>query len=708
MFAPIMQGPPILIQDQMPQVMKRKRENEDLSSLRLEAPPMKRRTAETVTHVQVPTSGIQGLDVSRKDDREKGNEEHHVVSGSERREHPRNLEEELGQGSAHTSGKSGDDVNAGSHAGNSKPGVPIQSTNSVNTADLHQVIEAQFSLEILLKHKELRLIDQEFGKCQAALEQLRRCQMIPFPAISSHFEDMSTASHGSGPLLQDNKPYAPPWGVANGPYSRHYQRWLIPDPLFGDPAIVSAQAVPHAGKTLPARPMRGSKTENHNINSTPRPQRGSNNNALAALPHGYPEPKEQKGPMIVKRKADGKMVKLVCLDCRRSNFNSVQGFVNHCRIAHSRHFLDHQKAIEACGEEIDVDVDAEVGEMNNASSQAAASVGLVHPLIRSSGHLARATLNASSISPIGTPTQHKKSSTSVAPHKQTAKLGHHQTMHAPLQQASSTPTTSTPPVPSEPLIPSPQAPHLSALFARIGRGGNLNDIVNQAQTKPEIDLSAVSDEEDDENGDDVSLETPQEPQSRSTRGVLRGGYYSSQRGKSPMTPEEATPRPSISDGSEKPPHSFTFDVQHTYPFSYHAHDGRDHTEMSMLGHDSSPFNLSPNTTEAHTAPSLVSDDGDYDGTHSESEGPDSAEIDDEEDHFIRTEVLDHDDMDLAEDSSAHHHIGLGGKPHHPSGRRPSQLRAPLELHTGGEDQRHVGYASPARRVRRDSEFRDAK
>src|SRR5208282_692912 len=50
---------------------------------------------------------------------------------------------------------------------------------AVSLDTLRDAIESQLSLEILLKHDELRLINQEMAKCQIALEQLRRCHLIP-------------------------------------------------------------------------------------------------------------------------------------------------------------------------------------------------------------------------------------------------------------------------------------------------------------------------------------------------------------------------------------------------------------------------------------------------------------------------------------------------------------------------------------------------
>lgn len=68
---------------------------------------------------------------------------------------------------------------------------------------------------------------------------------------------------------------------------------------------------------------------------------------------------------FVCRTSDGKMVKLVCLDCRRSNFHGAKGFFLHCHFAHSQQFPTPDAAIEASGEEVDMNLDMEIDmEMN--------------------------------------------------------------------------------------------------------------------------------------------------------------------------------------------------------------------------------------------------------------------------------------------------------------------------------------------------------
>ncbi|KAJ5494660.1 hypothetical protein N7463_010747 [Penicillium fimorum] len=249
---------------------------------------------------------------------------------------------------------------------------------------LRETITAQLSLEVLLKHNELRLIDQEIAKCQVALEQLRRCGEIPYPGsrVAGVSSDVSSGT-GASVLAPGNGP-APmspaPWGVTEGPYARHYARWLLPDPRFDGGDVDSGML---ANSLVEGRSTRGNPGEMGMLAGKSRPQRGSTGAKHTALSTGYPVVKEKSGPMLIRRKSDGVLVKLVCLDCRRDNFSSTQGFINHCRIAHNRNFASHDAAAMACGQSVQVD-DAGIVVGGSAEPTANATTpGYVHPLIRS-------------------------------------------------------------------------------------------------------------------------------------------------------------------------------------------------------------------------------------------------------------------------------------------------------------------------------------
>ncbi|KAF8526153.1 hypothetical protein JB92DRAFT_1188905 [Gautieria morchelliformis] len=63
------------------------------------------------------------------------------------------------------------------------------------------------------------------------------------------------------------------------------------------------------------------------------------------------------GPILFEERSTGRPVtlKLVCTDCSRSDFPTMQGFLNHCRLAHSRVYGTHDECIQATGVVVDGD-----------------------------------------------------------------------------------------------------------------------------------------------------------------------------------------------------------------------------------------------------------------------------------------------------------------------------------------------------------------
>ncbi|MCJ1243427.1 hypothetical protein MMC30_000624 [Trapelia coarctata] len=502
---------------------------------------------------------------------------------------------------------------------------------AMDATTLRETIETHFSLEILLKHNELRLIDQEIAKCQIGLEQLRRCSAIPYPAMTGNVDDMMAVAGYDG-TTEDVPPLKPaPWGVTDGPYTRHYARWLIPDPAFDGGVVESVQTARPAGKTTPKRITRGANSVKAAPPPAKRSQRGSAGNRLQALPAGYPEPKEEKGPMIVKRSSDGKMVKLVCFECRRENFNSVQGFINHCRIAHSRAFTSHDAAALACGEEIEYDEAG--GVITEANGTGTVNTGLVHPLNR--------PVHVAALTPTYATPKRRKSSHSKSNSAHPVS-GQPQT-HPAQSRLRSIPASSDP-FASGPFVPSSETPHLSALFAKAGRGGDLDGLVHEARSK--VDIEDVMDvPSDDDDDGDFEMEGPPEKNQSSS---IRGGRLPARATMSPAPRDGPYDEPSSGKGTEKPsrkpvPYLDTVSRRdYASPYLTGASSsnpqGQTGTGRTVLLSSEPPINLSPNTLEANPAPSLVSDDDDdYEDAHSESEAPSSEGGDEDEDLDIEVE-----------------------------------------------------------------------
>ncbi|KAF4446925.1 ADA HAT complex component 1 [Fusarium austroafricanum] len=453
-------------------------------------------------------------------------------------------------------------------------------------------IRHQFGLEILLKHDELRLINQELAKCQVALEQLRRCHLIPYPVNCPTPEQMLNVSAGKGPAIRSRpgeavSRWAPPFGVVDGPYARHYAKWLIPDPSF-DGIQPEWQFTPEASRARASfaegRTTRNSFTESGSAFKG-RSGRGAGSQKLQSLSSGYPQPKDKAGPCILKR-ADGQTVKLVCLDCNRENFSSTQGFINHCRIAHKRDFKSHEEAAVHSGHPI------EVAEKRVAGEEKAPVPIVPTP-----------TSTSASVHPFARPDMTEQQAYIALKSRiaDSLKLYH---------QGKLPGVTRIPSLPNKSrgreaqnvgsVEGAPDMPHLSRLLQSRKFDGNLRELVADAKTKILL--------EDMTSGDESELtETPiegnqlREPSAARTPIVMRVPAKAAQ---SPAVMN--TSAHSASSKGRVPPVAFKT------PVDCGSHDAN--PTLSDEDLDMEDADMSPNTLVSNNAPSLVSDDGEYDDT----------------------------------------------------------------------------------------------
>lgn len=527
-------------------------------------------------------------------------------------------------------------------------------------------IRHQFGLEILLKHNELRLIDQELAKCQIALEQLRRCHLIPYPTNCPTPQQMLDVSAGKGPALKSspNEPvpkWAPPFGVVDGPYARHYAKWLIPDPSFDG-------IQPEWQFTSEAVRARASFTEGRTTRNSfdgsalkGRSSRGISGQKLHALSNGYPQPKEKAGPCILKR-ADGKTVKLVCIDCNRENFSSTQGFINHCRIAHKRDFKSHEEAAVHSGHPI---------EVNESSSAAEEKTPAIAPT-----PVSMATSTSASVHPYARPdmTEQQAYIALRSRIQDSLKLYH---------QGKLPGVTGIPSLPAEKAVTSksqaqmsgtpslvPDMPHLSRLLQSRKFDGNLGHLVADVKTK--IDMEDITPGEESEVAESpvgtpgvkatTAVRTPvvmrvpaKATQTQTPAGSL--GRTGSKKGRAPPISCVTPPNSGIDMGAKRGSRPVLRDE-----------------DMDMEDVD-----LSPNTMVSNNAPSLVSDDGEYD------DSDDGSSVSDTSDSLGAESV-----SDVAE-------IGLDDE------QDPRSLRRDSNGVTGAvrlrkEETKHVTFMSPVKKT----------
>ncbi|KAL5346109.1 hypothetical protein ACLOAV_009141 [Pseudogymnoascus australis] len=530
-------------------------------------------------------------------------------------------------------------------------------------ARMREVIDHQLSLEVLMKHDELRRIDQELAKATVALDQLRRCHIIPFPVSLGSPEAMLTVSTGTGPSIPQARRTQPrmaaPFGVTEGPYSRHYASWLIPDPEFDGVQTGGWGMLPGAasGNMAPGRTTRNSLAL-----ETPasKPRRGAaSSKKLQALPSGYPPPKETAGPLVLKR-ADGQWVKLVCLVCQRENFGSTQGFINHCRIAHHREFKSHEEAASQSGQP--VEVDSATGGIVGGDSKPAAptatatapsgSSTLVHPLIRS------------------VPFDRQTVNTLLERISEGTRMFYEGRLPGISAIPSVNPVSSPSRKRAEPhdgFVASDSAPCLSKLLHRRGFGTNLDQLVEEAKTPSKRRRVGGGDGVGEFDSDSESeMELDVEPAVQSSAAVANGDVAAA--AADSATPDAAAPistplpqrhapilppgfaRPGSSKGpsstlpSRRPgtssnlyatpgnlatadSHVLRLPLMGPYGTSNSSSDADVDVDVDV---DVDAADLSP-ATASNKAPSLISDDGEYsyveDGESSggESEGGEGEE-----------------------------------------------------------------------------------
>lgn len=494
----------------------------------------------------------------------------------------------------------------GSEAFADKSSCPRSEPCALESA--RDLIQAEFCQEILLKHKELRLINQELAKCQIALEQLRRCHLIPYPVNCPTPQQMLDVSAGKGPAVVakagDAVPrWAPPFGVVDGPYSRHYAKWLIPDPAF-DGMQPELPRAPARGFIVEGRTTRNSNGD-FGIGLV-KGRRGNNGQKFESLSSGYPPPKDKVGPCVLTR-SDGQTVKLVCLDCHRDNFSSTQGFINHCRIAHKRDFKSHEEAAVHCGQPYDA---SEGGNTSKDSKTSAPSS--IPAAAAAATATTTATTTASSTPYVHTFARHdladqdifKSLRMRISDSLNLYNQGKLSVVKVPRNvNAVAYPGKAHPskaPGKAPGFGPSADAPHLSRLLKARNFKGNLHDVVADAKKKVSLEFAA---------GEESEVEGSVSPMRNSP--PARASVVMRMPARTVKTPITMGPsaRPTSSKGRSA--HMLLASPSDS-DMAIMSGNHRSSTMLSDEDMDMEDADLSPNTLVSNNAPSLVSDDGEYD------------------------------------------------------------------------------------------------
>lgn len=465
--------------------------------------------------------------------------------------------------------------------------------------------------------------------------------------------------------------YMTPRAVVDGPYTRHYARWLIPDIIFDGsvPADTGINGAMSAHSPTDPRSTRGSFGDSSHGGKS-RPHRGSTGTKLHALSSGYPQPKDKSSPLIIKRTADDKLVKLVCIDCDRGDFSSAQGFINHCRIAHHRGFESHDAAAMACGQIVEFDENGAI-----VGSEEPNSVGgpaLVHPLIRADPGqvvgertLASGSIPQSPPPPTPVPTLHNQ--------KSLPRGGKRKRSNSKAMAKNNNATVHSA------FIPSPITPHLSAYLEKRGIGLDLAALVEETKRKDDVIIYDSSEEESDEEIDNEHRYEEHSEDMQQSRTPARSG----------MSPAPLGLR--ASKGIEKPGRKPG--VSSISPRLSSATISKSHSTRTKANADTQMVEATTLSPPAIDAPSLISDEEDEEYEEG-SESPSSSSATTHEPEEVDVDVEDADEASetTATDPEITREVPVT-KP------RRGAMRGQGARTRGRRVERHVKFENPTRTTR---------
>ncbi|GEQ67497.1 hypothetical protein JCM33374_g1162 [Metschnikowia sp. JCM 33374] len=207
--------------------------------------------------------------------------------------------------------------------------VLIEKLQNVPEEVLRSILTNQVDLEIRLKHKELKLTEEEIGKCEAQMLALRKFFEVP--------NELSFRNEPNDFTLKY-------FDILNKSLSVNYTKlqqlqYSQEHPIFKETMFMESEPATHSYRT-------------RSTTSSLRPSVGGPAVRIAGCLY---------------RRTDGVIVKLTCPDCQRSNFSSAQGFLNHNRIAHSKEYASQDAAALRCGDVLPNEFQDEEGLASLAS-----------------------------------------------------------------------------------------------------------------------------------------------------------------------------------------------------------------------------------------------------------------------------------------------------------------------------------------------------
>jgi ADA HAT complex component 1 len=211
------------------------------------------------------------------------------------------------------------------------------SNGNSSVISLKNKLADQINVEILLKHREHKLVEREIRKVERTMHTLERLHNDEkYGEFMTHLITLKRKANG---ILQDQQ----------------QQLLQLQDPLaIGSTAgldkgftITKSSLRPSTSSSTTGNAVCSSTTTTTTTSSVVR--NDHNRTSYGGIP-SLLLPNGQK--ICVHKLSSGKLVKISCPVCSRTDFGSAQGFLNHARLLHQLEFKSQSDVAIKCGVEL--------------------------------------------------------------------------------------------------------------------------------------------------------------------------------------------------------------------------------------------------------------------------------------------------------------------------------------------------------------------
>lgn len=200
---------------------------------------------------------------------------------------------------------------------------------------LSSVIGEQFDMEIILKHRELNLIEGEIAKVRIMMNSMRQRVLDKTEqqqVLNSSRKYSPSASTKNNELIYNNYHAVDKPRTSSSSW-HNYKSSASRSSSSSNISEVS-EITTSSDTTASSPPITTTTSKPANNNSSKVKEKPGKGKAIRQCFY---------------ERSDGHLVQMICPECGKEGFANIQGFINHCRLSHKIIYESHEAAANTCG-----------------------------------------------------------------------------------------------------------------------------------------------------------------------------------------------------------------------------------------------------------------------------------------------------------------------------------------------------------------------